>query len=66
LDKQPTQWNEDRTFRTWNVSRLPNDSLRELSRYVRFSGSAGQMGRRWYRTSRRYNFSVEGGMRNIN
>jgi hypothetical protein len=46
LDKQPKQWNTDMRFGLWNVRSLYRAGslltvLRELSRCVTFSGSAG-------------------------
>jgi hypothetical protein len=58
-DKPPKLRKMDMRFDMWNAKSLHKaGSLmtveKELSKYVRFSGSTGgQMGHRWYRTSRR-------------
>jgi hypothetical protein len=56
LDKKPSRKKMDMRFGTCNVRRMYRaGSLRavvdEISKYVRFSGSTGQMGRKWHRTS---------------
>jgi hypothetical protein len=73
LDKRPKRWNMDIRFGLWNVRSLYRAGslmtvLRELSRYVRVSGSTGnKMGRRWpTNLLENTHFSTERGMRIMN